>query len=210
MNKSDLPATIARIKLEIMEDVRVGRIPSTVASFVQLQDFVDANEYGGFCEDQLADAMILEFGGRDEHEGMPQGMLDFINAAQGKIDEWLAAGGIANFGLLPAPVTLATHEAAAHTKGPWITFVTPEGAIGITAGRADIAWLHYPAVGLRDTAKSTAEVMANAKLIKEAPDMLATLMLIERELSSHPDFKRGNSKIHFAVHKVRTAIKQAT
>jgi hypothetical protein len=37
--------------------------------------------------------MIFEkAGGRDEHEGMPQGMIDMINQAQDEIDTWLKAG----------------------------------------------------------------------------------------------------------------------
>ena len=94
MSNSDLTSTIARMKLEIIADVLDGRVPAPVGNFGDLHDHVDANEYGGFCEDDLADAMIKEFGGRDEHEGMPQGMLDFINEAQASIDSWIRSGGL--------------------------------------------------------------------------------------------------------------------
>ena len=40
----------------------------------------------------MADALIAHFGGRDGHGGMPQGMLDYINAAQEAIDKWLKNG----------------------------------------------------------------------------------------------------------------------
>ena len=87
-----LEQTIARMKAEILSDMAAGRVPKTVATFGALHDYVDANEYGGFCEDEMFDALIEQFGGRDEHEGMPQGMLDFFNSSQDTIDTWLRAG----------------------------------------------------------------------------------------------------------------------
>lgn len=89
-----LADTIASMKADIARDMHNGIVPSDVSSFAALHDYVDANEYGGFCEDGLADAMIEHFGGRDEHEGMPQGMLDYINEAQAAVDQWLKAGGL--------------------------------------------------------------------------------------------------------------------
>lgn len=91
---TDLDETIRRMKREILDDVRTGRMPVQVQAFSELHNHVDANEYGGFCIDEQADAMVAKFGGRDEHEGMPQGMLDYINAAQESIDKWIVEGGI--------------------------------------------------------------------------------------------------------------------
>lgn len=138
MSKPQIEQTIERMQSEILADVAKGRVPATVKSFADLNDYVDANEYGGFTEDEVFDSLVAQFGGRDQHEGMPQGMLDFINVAQGRVNEWIAAGGVSS----------------------WI-------------------WLE-------------------------------TLKLIERELSQHPEFARGNSKVHFAVHKARSAIALAT
>lgn len=87
-----LSGVIEDMKREILTDIEDGLVPETVASFSELHDYRDANCYGGFCDDRCADALIEAFGGRDENEGMPQGMLDFINAAQGAIDEWLKGG----------------------------------------------------------------------------------------------------------------------
>lgn len=85
-------AMVEEMKREITWDISDGYVPDTVASFSEIHDYRDANYYGGFCEDKFADAMIEAFGGRDEHEGMPQGMVDFINSAQDQIDQWLTGG----------------------------------------------------------------------------------------------------------------------
>lgn len=89
---ADFKAVVTRMAEEIRADIASGRVPATVSGFAELHDYVDANEYGGYCEDAFADALIEEFGGRDEDEGMPQAFLDFINAAQDVIDVWLQEG----------------------------------------------------------------------------------------------------------------------
>lgn len=85
---------IERMKREVIEDVKSGQIPITVKTFAELHDYVDANEYGGFCEDHYIEALTEFFGGIDEKTGMPQKMLDFINAAQNAINEWIKVGGL--------------------------------------------------------------------------------------------------------------------
>lgn len=90
-----LEETVALMKDEIEHDVVCGFVPVQVTSFGDLHDYVDANEYGGFCDDKFSDELIAHFGGRDPvNEGMPDGMLDYINAAQTRIDAWLSAGGL--------------------------------------------------------------------------------------------------------------------
>jgi len=80
---------VKQMKTEILQDMAEGLVPTTVKAFSELHDYRDANCYGGFCDDEFADALIEHFGGRDEHEGMPQGMLDLINECQNEIDIWL-------------------------------------------------------------------------------------------------------------------------
>lgn len=41
---------IERAKKEIMADIETGRVPSTVTTFSELHDYVDANEYGGLTD----------------------------------------------------------------------------------------------------------------------------------------------------------------
>ncbi len=83
---------IARMKLEILADVREGLVPVNVASFSELHDYCDANAYGGLCVDDVLDSLIESFGGRDQGQGMPQGLLDHINACQTAIHEWISSG----------------------------------------------------------------------------------------------------------------------
>lgn len=89
-----LEQAIQKIKGEIMDDVRAGVVPASVESFGDLHDYVDANCYGGFCVEEYADALTEHFGGRDENEGMPDGMLAYINAAQNAVSVWIKEGGI--------------------------------------------------------------------------------------------------------------------
>ncbi|MEI6619120.1 MAG: hypothetical protein WCO17_08350 [Betaproteobacteria bacterium] len=88
-------ATVAQMKLEILDDVRNGYVPISITHFGALHDHRDANCYGGFCDDDYADLLIAHFGGRDEQESMPQTMLDFINACQEEVNDWLADGRFA-------------------------------------------------------------------------------------------------------------------
>jgi hypothetical protein len=85
--------TVLRMKVEIIHDIAEGRVPETIACWSDLDDHVDANEYGGFCEDELSDAMIEHFGGRDENYGMPQDMLDYIALAHEAVNAWMIKGG---------------------------------------------------------------------------------------------------------------------
>jgi hypothetical protein len=87
MNKPNLQATIARMKSEILADIAAGTVPATVASFSELHEYVDANEYGGFC-----DAEYVARFGLPSDEGYPDSLTDFANAAQDSIHAWLVAG----------------------------------------------------------------------------------------------------------------------
>ena len=90
--KINAEAIIEQMKIEILSDIDEGVIPMNVHNFSELHDYVDANCYGGFCDDTFADQLIEHFGGRDKDEGMPQRMLDLINRCQVAIDLWLRNG----------------------------------------------------------------------------------------------------------------------
>lgn len=211
MSKSNIAATVQRMKIEIMEDVDSGRVPASVSTFSQLHDYVDANEYGGFCEDKYSDLLIAEFGGRDEHQGMPQGTLEFIEVAQEHIDKWLANNGIASFSRPASSVSSPKKvgpKKPSHTVAPWTS------SAAMSSDMYNIRHISGPnsqpiATIRHDAGMSQEEALANARLVKGSPDLLATMIVIADMLASHPEATKGNSKIHFAMHKALTSIGQA-
>jgi len=89
-----LDESIENMKQEILEDVKSGRVPADCPSFSALHDYVDANCYGGFCEDDVMQALLNHYGGRDENEGMSDELMNYFNEAQNSIDRWIKEGGI--------------------------------------------------------------------------------------------------------------------
>ncbi len=89
-----LDEAIERMKQEIIEDIKAGRVPADCPSFSALHDYIDANCYGGFCEDEEMQALTDNFGGLDEDEGMPAALICYLNDAQNSIDRWIKDGGI--------------------------------------------------------------------------------------------------------------------
>lgn len=81
-----IEAIAERMKDEIGADVRAGIVPAGVRSFSALHDHVDANGYGGFFDEDAADAGSLA----RRHE--------LASAAAERIEPWLAAGGAAGTG----------------------------------------------------------------------------------------------------------------
>lgn len=71
-----------RIKAEVVEDVRGGRVPADVATFSELHDYVDANDYF----DLGGDDCPLD-PGREED-------CTVLNAASSIVDGWLWSGGL--------------------------------------------------------------------------------------------------------------------
>lgn len=86
--------SIERMKQEIIDDIKAGRVPADCPSFSALHDYVDANCYGGFCEQEVMQALMDHFGGLDEDKGMPAALIDYLNEAQNSIDLWIKEGGI--------------------------------------------------------------------------------------------------------------------
>ncbi|MBC7845532.1 MAG: hypothetical protein H7Y10_03470 [Flavobacterium sp.] len=64
---------LAQAKKEILSDIKEGIVPNTVTSFSDLHDFVDANYYGGFCDENYKASKDFEF----------------ENEIQTKLDEWI-------------------------------------------------------------------------------------------------------------------------
>lgn len=83
---------VVAMKVEVNSMIESGLVPSDVKSFADLHDYCDANCLANLCNDAVFDALVKQHGGRDVHEGMPQGMLDVINAAQTEVDAWIRSG----------------------------------------------------------------------------------------------------------------------
>lgn len=70
-----IETAIARSKSEILADIASGEVPTTVQTFSELHDYVDANEYGGLCDDDLFDTLN-----------------PWVNDIQNAVNAWLLAG----------------------------------------------------------------------------------------------------------------------
>ena len=86
-------SVVTQMKKDILADMRNGHVPLFVQTFSDLHEHVDANCYGNLCDDAFMDAVIEQFGGRDEHEGMPDAVLAIINMAQDVITGWITRDG---------------------------------------------------------------------------------------------------------------------
>jgi len=90
---------VKQMKREIVFDMTEWRMPCDVTSFSQMHDHLDANCYGSLCNDLVLDTLINQFGGPDDHGGMPEAMANFINFSnfinqcQDEIDAWLKNHG---------------------------------------------------------------------------------------------------------------------
>jgi hypothetical protein len=80
---------VARAKREVLEDVRTGRVPRDVKDFSELHDHVDANEYGGGCEEGGPACLfrVQRLVGEDA-------AADFFNELQDELDGWIKGGGL--------------------------------------------------------------------------------------------------------------------
>ena len=101
-----IAAAIARGKREIAADVAAGTVPADVATFAALHDYVDANEYGGLCEDGWIEYVDL---GTDL-EWSPA-TNDAINAVQDALHAWLVAGRPTDVAQVPCDVCAAGRPA---------------------------------------------------------------------------------------------------
>ena len=84
------PELLERMKTHVCELVETGIIPKTVGSYGDIDNFYDANDIGTLCNDEIFEALVEKFGGRDEHEGMPEGMVCLINEVKENVDAWIA------------------------------------------------------------------------------------------------------------------------
>jgi hypothetical protein len=83
----DKQAIIERMRREINEDITNGRVPATVKTFGDLDDHVDANCYGGFCEDddEYSLTTLTRYLGKDA-------AFNLTNECQDAVHKWLVYG----------------------------------------------------------------------------------------------------------------------
>ncbi len=79
-----MEAAISNAKGEIVRDVKIGRVPTTVESFADLHDYVDANEYGN-----AFDWPVLPSEMDDAYQ---QKFADFWNCVQDRLSDWIKNG----------------------------------------------------------------------------------------------------------------------
>ena len=78
-----------RMQSDVLHLIEAGVLPPNVSSFPQIDDHVDGNDLGDLCADEVFDALIDRYGGRDSEEGLPTGMTDMIDSVQSKLSIWL-------------------------------------------------------------------------------------------------------------------------
>lgn len=89
-----LDETVERMKSEILADINAAKVSPAVKSFGELFDFVDANVYGGFCNDEFVDALIAHFDTHDTDENVHVNRMNYGSDARIAVSMWIANGGI--------------------------------------------------------------------------------------------------------------------
>lgn len=122
---SDLDLAIKRAKAEILDDIENGRVPADVTTFRELHDHVDANEYGGLCEDSPMSTRTL---------------VVFGNELQRQLNLWLRAGrpDSTNKATVQVPGTVIAHyEGGAITEIVFMPHGSNAGYFGPSAELSD-------------------------------------------------------------------------
>ena len=91
-----IAATVDQSKAEILRDIADGTVPADVPDFGTLHDYVDANCYGGLCDDDdERDAKVralFPYEDGDEPDCMTAREMGAYNAVQNAVNAWILAG----------------------------------------------------------------------------------------------------------------------
>jgi hypothetical protein len=82
--RAKVDAAVERGKREIAADIAAGVVPADVTDFAYLHDHVDANEYGGLCEDGWIEG--------DAAGDMSEDTQEAANRVQAELHGWLKGG----------------------------------------------------------------------------------------------------------------------
>lgn len=122
---------VVRIQREITEDVADGIVPAAVSSFTELHDYLDANTYGGLCDDN---AHVL---------------TDTVAIVQDEVDRWLAAQGHRpTFAVRIGGVEITRIHARSIHEGRHIAERSPHLRVMLAAG-ASVEQTDLPGPGMR-------------------------------------------------------------
>lgn len=131
--EADITAAIARAKDEILGDIADGIVPASVASFSELHDYTDANEYAGFC---TSDGDVDWISGDDDGGNRVQNAVDaWIKTGAARAHTFADVDGWAVSAMRGDDVTLSiaipgenTHMSATLTLDVWRALVASVGA----------------------------------------------------------------------------------
>lgn len=91
---ADVAKVVEQTKREILADIGVAVssrgdvMPATISTFSELHDYVDANTYGGLCDEDSPYHYLWDI---SDDNGTPLA-IDFAIAVQNVVHEWLQAG----------------------------------------------------------------------------------------------------------------------
>lgn len=123
---------VARAKAEILADIANGTLPASIRDFTALHDFVDANEYGGLCEDGW-----VEYVADTTVEPDAEWTNESHTAAcrvQDEVNDWLLAGRPTD-----APGAFMARLTAVAAQFPGATVEWP-GYLSIPAAADQTRW----------------------------------------------------------------------
>lgn len=88
-----IAATVDQSKAEILADIAAGTVPADVPDFQQLHDYVDANCYGGLCDENPATDAIFPHDADDDPDVLAgERFTHACNVIQDAVNAWLIAG----------------------------------------------------------------------------------------------------------------------
>lgn len=155
-----ITATLERMKAEIVKDMADGRVPAYINNFGDLHDHVDANEYGGMCEESSIDKRGLDLLRElfPDPEGAPdygtmnsQRGMDIANSLQEQVSDWLCEGQ--HFARLPCfpgfehEGMQITNPTAESGGGRWVVSPEEYGFKIMSTGGGCTAWVKDIAEG---------------------------------------------------------------
>ena len=89
-------ACVQRAQQEILTDIKSDRVPLNVTCFGDLHDYVDANEYGGLCDDDVIDVGNRLFPERTDDTIKTQAFMDVCEEVQCHLNNWISNGSMFN------------------------------------------------------------------------------------------------------------------